>query len=260
MNTDQIHRVSVKLPPFWAEKPSLWFAQADSQFTISGITNEDTKFHYIVSQLDTRFAAEVEDLIINPPAEDKYKTLKAKLIERLSATEEQRVRQLLNDEELGDRKPSQFLRHLQSLAGSAFPQDNNLLRQLWLRRLPSSTQAILAAQSEMSLDKLADLADKITEVTQSPSSFAINASSSPSYDSLLEKIDALSKQVAQLSTLIPSRRPRSSSKAKSTDRARDSSKAKLKEAGWCWYHTKFQKNASKCIPPCSFQENSPSNL
>ncbi|CAB0030693.1 unnamed protein product [Trichogramma brassicae] len=113
-----IHRVAVKLPAFWSDRPSLWFAQADSQFILSDIISEVTKFHYVVSQLDARIALEVEDVITSPPAVTPYTFLRAKLIERLSASEEQRVRQLISEEELGDRKPSQFLRHLRSLAGN----------------------------------------------------------------------------------------------------------------------------------------------
>ncbi|CAB0033516.1 unnamed protein product [Trichogramma brassicae] len=158
-----IHRVAVKLPAFWPDRPSLWFAQADSQFILSDIRVESTKFHYVVSQLDARVALEVEDIITNPPDENPYTFLRLKLIERLSASEEQRVRQLISEEELGDRKPSQFLRHLRSLAGATIVQDN-LMRQLWLHRLPSSVRAILATQTDAALDKLAELADKIIEI------------------------------------------------------------------------------------------------
>lgn len=30
----QVNRVSVKLPPFWKDKPSLWFVQAEAQFSL----------------------------------------------------------------------------------------------------------------------------------------------------------------------------------------------------------------------------------
>ncbi|XP_028042699.1 uncharacterized protein LOC114252424, partial [Bombyx mandarina] len=114
--------------------------------------------------LDTRVIGEVEDIILQPSPEDKYGGLKSELIRRLSTSEEQRVRQLVSDVELDDRRPSQFLRHLRSLAGKTLT-DENLLRQLWMRRLPQHLQAILAAQSELSLDKVAKLADNILEVS-----------------------------------------------------------------------------------------------
>lgn len=178
VNTPSINRVAVKLPPFWAERPNLWFSQVDSQFAIAGITSDNTKFNYVVAQLDTRYAAEVEDIIINPPSTDRYLHLRSKLIERLSISEEQRVRQLINEEELGDRKPSQFLRHLRSLADTTILQDN-MLRQLWLRRLPAHAQAILTAQSELPLDKIAEIADKIVEVSPTQPALAIQATSAP---------------------------------------------------------------------------------
>jgi hypothetical protein len=48
----EVSRIAVKLPPFWAERPTVWFNQAASQFALAGITDERTRFHYIVSQLE----------------------------------------------------------------------------------------------------------------------------------------------------------------------------------------------------------------
>lgn len=249
-----IHRVAVKLPPFWADRPSLWFAQADSQFVISNIANEVTKFHYVVSQLDARIAAEVEDIITNPPATNQFTYLRSKLIERLSASEEQRIQRLLSEEELGDRKPSQFLRHLRHLAGTTAMQDN-LLKQLWLRRLPSNVQAILTVQSDVAVDKLADIADKIIEVSPITSYNQVHVTSAEKCfpeKHLFDAIEALSKQVAELTTQTQRFRTRS--------RGRQSSRSKSVTSNdgcsrLCWYHEKFGRKAKKCISPCNFQGN-----
>lgn len=259
-----VHRVAVKLPPFWSDKPSLWFAQADSQFTLSDITNEVTKFHYVVSQLDARIALEIEDVITNPPPVNPYTFLRTKLIARLSASEEQRVRQLISEEELGDRKPSQFLRHLRSLAGTTVVQDN-LLRQLWLQRISSNVRAILATQSELPLDNLAELADKIVEVSPSIPTFTVNAALNDkgTESNLLNAIADLQKQVAELSTSRsrPRFRPRSSNRnfrQRSNTYTRDNSNQQSGQV--CWYHKKFQQNAKKCVPPCKFSGNDQSSL
>ncbi|XP_054267189.1 uncharacterized protein LOC128989332 [Macrosteles quadrilineatus] len=193
-----VNRVAVKLPPFWADRPSLWFAHVDSQFTISGITSEDTRFHYVVSQLETRYAVEVEDIITNPPATNRYAVLRSKLIERLSNSEEECVRQLISDEDIGDRKPSQFLRHLRSLLGPAQLQDN-ILRALWLRRLPVNIQAILTAQNELPLDKLADIADKVIEVSTRTPQVSVNATTSREHT---QSNDDLTAVVARLTQRI----------------------------------------------------------
>jgi hypothetical protein len=71
----EISRVPVLLPPFWAEWPAVWLAQAEAQFSLAGISSERTKFHYVISQLDQRYAAEVKDIITSPPQQDPYSRL-----------------------------------------------------------------------------------------------------------------------------------------------------------------------------------------
>jgi hypothetical protein len=72
----EVSPVAVRLPPFWPERPVLWFAQADSQFTLTGIIDERPKFHHTTSQLEQRYAAEVEDIIISPPHHKPYTKLR----------------------------------------------------------------------------------------------------------------------------------------------------------------------------------------
>ncbi|KAG8290287.1 hypothetical protein J6590_085907 [Homalodisca vitripennis] len=56
--------------------------------------------------------------------------IQTKLIQSLSASEEQRTRQLFSEECLRDRRPPQLLRHLRSLAGAIVVQDNVLSSEL----------------------------------------------------------------------------------------------------------------------------------
>ncbi|XP_050507903.1 uncharacterized protein LOC126885384 [Diabrotica virgifera virgifera] len=138
-NSASVDRISVKIPPFWPNDLEIWFLQVENQFALVNITSDAAKFNYIVANLETVYISELRDTIVSPPATER----------------------LLKHEELGDRRPSQFLRHLQSLAGTTVP--DNIVRSLWLGRLPSSTQAILAAQAKASLDAVAELADTISE-------------------------------------------------------------------------------------------------
>jgi hypothetical protein len=81
----------------------------------AGVNSEKSKFFHVISQLEQRCAAELEDIITSPPEQSLYTTLKAELVRRLTPAREQRIRQLLTLEEIGDREPSQLLRHLRSL-------------------------------------------------------------------------------------------------------------------------------------------------
>jgi hypothetical protein len=79
----EISRVAVWLPPFWTERPAAWFAQAEAQFHLAGISNELTKFYHVISQLDQQCVIEVEDIINSPPQQDPYTTFKTELVKWL---------------------------------------------------------------------------------------------------------------------------------------------------------------------------------
>jgi hypothetical protein len=48
-STFAINRVVIRVPPFWPEKPALWFAQLEGQFALWNITQDSTKFYYVIS-------------------------------------------------------------------------------------------------------------------------------------------------------------------------------------------------------------------
>lgn len=139
-------KVSVKVPPFWKEKSKLWFCQLKSQFILNGITSDTTKYYTLIGNLDLNIIEKVEDLVENPPATNKYDNLKTEIIRRLSVSQQQKIMQLLAHEELGDRKPLVFLRHLSDLAGPGVSKD--FLRTVWTSRLPVHLQTIVAQQED----------------------------------------------------------------------------------------------------------------
>jgi hypothetical protein len=125
-----------------------------------------TKFYYVILQLDNKCAVEVEDIITKPPPTGRYERIKAELIRRLSLSKEQRIHQLLVHEEMGDQRPTQFLCHLWTLAGPSVPSD--FLHSLWTNCLPPNIQAITAMQAQVASDNVAQLVNKIAEVTPPP--------------------------------------------------------------------------------------------
>ena len=136
-----VYRVAVRWPPFWPDRPALWFAQAKEQFELAAVIRQRTKFKYLVSQLHQHDAAQIVD-IITSPVHDPNDRRKAELVCRLSTSREQRVKQLHSHGEIGDPKPSHFLWHLTQAVPDGFP------RAFWASRLLPQVQVILASQTE----------------------------------------------------------------------------------------------------------------
>lgn len=151
-----IDRVGIRVPPFWTGDPPLWFHQLEVQFALNNITADTTKYNYATSFMDMRCLQEVADIVRSPPATGKYEFLKTELIRRTSRSQEQRIQQLLEHEEIGDRTPSQFLRHLRNIAGDINVPDT-FLRTIWLNRLPALMRTVMATQMDAPLTKMAEI-------------------------------------------------------------------------------------------------------
>jgi hypothetical protein len=173
----------------------MWFPQAEAQFTLAGISSEKTKFCYAIPQLDHRYASEVEDIIISPQERDPYTTLRTELVGQMSPSKEQRICHLFTRDEMGDCKPSQFLRHLTSPAPHV-PED--FLHSIWL---PSKESVILPNQPEGNLDAAAHCADDSIETAPPPTLNSV--APLPESNTLWQHVEDLSRQVEALSAELP---------------------------------------------------------
>lgn len=244
---------TVRLPQFIGQDPELWCCMVEATFTAAGITNSTTKFGFVINCLDPKHALELRDILILPPSDDNYTKLKKELIKRFSKSQEAKIRQILEREELGDRSPSQFMRHLKGLAGTQIP--DSFIRTLWLDRLPNYTKAILSTQDDLELYKLAELADKINDVTSQRM-----ATTPPICETVVQnnnsQIEQLRAEIAELRTALRDVTRPSRANHRSTSKHRYRSKSNSRNNEICWYHKKFQNNAHKCIAPCNFTTSS----
>lgn len=245
-----------KTPPFWKSDPDLWFCQMEAVFARSGITNTVTKFQTVIPMLDLDVMRQVSDIVRNPSA-TPYEDLKARLIGCYAESESRRIQQLLEGKQLGDEKPSQLLRHMQQLAGTTVNKD--ILKTLWLRSLPTNTQAILTTAGHTEVEKLAEVADKIHEVIRPGEICSVAQSSSSSWQStasrLESKIEQLTAQIAALSARGRQGQRRDSSRQSGrSQRSRSRSKGQANNPDWlCFYHFRFKEKANKCIQPCAWE-------
>jgi len=133
LRENKINRVDLRIQEFTPADPELWFSIMVRSFQAAGITTDSTKFDYILTAIGPCYTPEVRDIIMYSLAVNAYQTLRTKLIKRISLSQEHKTRQLLENEEIGDRKLSQFLRYLRRLAGNVV--GDGVLRIIWLTRV-----------------------------------------------------------------------------------------------------------------------------
>jgi hypothetical protein len=235
-----------RLPPFFKPNPELWFLQLESIFRSHRITSSASKFHAVVGALDTQILTLLQDLL-RDPGPTPYETLRARIMQEFGDTERQRIQHLLENEQLGDRRPTHFLHHLRSLAGGLAA--DGLLKSLWLRGLPQRVQELLTVVNYDHIDDLARVADKAMEITPAATISAMQPSRETTYqDSFLyREIKSLQTQLAALSTKVDSL-AKKVSRSKSRGR---SATPRQKASDFCYYHERFGDAAKSCRAPCS---------
>ncbi|KAF7264096.1 hypothetical protein GWI33_000648 [Rhynchophorus ferrugineus] len=262
---------NIRLPAFNPNDPEMWFLQVEWTLKHAGITTSAEKFEIVGAALDPIYTQDVRGLLFNPPpeAEDPFSKLKEPLRECLGLSIQNRTRQLLEREEIGDRTPSQFLRRLQSLAGDAAGHD--IIKVIWMNQLDPITRASIAAQqASIKLEDLAKIADNIKDSIGSWRPAGGTAPTNSSESQLAEEFARLRLQIHGLQAKVDevaehqraSFRNRASSR--SLSRGRSSSRSSSRDRsrirgcelydGLCWYHYNYAERARRCRPGCRYEK------
>ncbi|GIY95787.1 uncharacterized protein CEXT_175191 [Caerostris extrusa] len=136
--------------------------------------------------------------------------------------------------QLGDRRPSRLLLEMRSKAGARI--NDNLLKSLFLQRLPTNVQQILAISND-NLDKLAEMADGIMPTSSAPMVNAVAASADH---------PDLRTMLCQITSRLEARtrdQSRDRNQRRSPSRSRQTENPEH-----YWYHGKFKQRATKCRP------------
>ncbi|KAH6935775.1 hypothetical protein HPB50_009468 [Hyalomma asiaticum] len=126
-----------------------------SDSSVSEMSADLSRYRHVVSCLPPRTASKARDLPLAPPAGNACKTLKDTLVQCLTPSEPERLGQLVSDAVLGDRTPTQLLRHMQRLVGSGTAVDNTILGEIFFQRLPNDVQVALDTVDAKDLGKMA---------------------------------------------------------------------------------------------------------
>ena len=168
----ETNAVAIKLPTFWTQQPDVWFLQTEAQFNIRKITDDTTKFYYLVSALDQATSCRVLDVLSSPPASGKYNALKNRLLGSFGLSKRDRACKLLHPHPLGDRKPSELMDEMLGLLdGHGFCL---LAEQLFLEQLPEDLRMSLGAADFTNPRAVAVTADALWSVKQLSTSTTIS--------------------------------------------------------------------------------------
>ncbi|BHF58234.1 hypothetical protein SprV_0100118500 [Sparganum proliferum] len=176
------------------------FFRIEATFHSAKITRETDKYYKLVEALPPIILSQVQTLLRDPPTDAPYTKLKAELLRLTSVSDRQRYHALVKEEALGDRKPSKLLRRMRSLVGN-MAIDDKFFKEMFLERLPTSVQTILASGSDdLDISKLAEMADGMMEVERLPSPTIVQVSQ-PLTVSTSDLVE-LKTQIAPLSATV----------------------------------------------------------
>lgn len=153
--------VSFKLPVFWSNDLSLPTNHVEATFSLKNIASQCNKFPHHVASLSSEEAAEVRCVLTSPPAVPPYDNFDM-LLQRTTASQTQRLQQLLTAEEHRDVTLSQMLRRVRQLLSETVTAANSLIfRQLVSQRLPHTVCVMLGATTALPLESLASTANRL---------------------------------------------------------------------------------------------------
>ena len=262
----------IRLPVFCPTDAPTWFRRAEVQFRLKNITNDARKADFVLAALpDDVFSslAEFLDALGDSPA--LYSSLKDHLLKEFVPSPEERSERLihLTKQPLGDQRPSTAFREMKSL--TRLPPDTtgavkslDLLRILWLLRLPEAVRAGITNFNDVSESDLLKQADALQSSTKAASRRPIFAAtdcdhalqdSNPEAPTDGNSLTAAAYQKSRLASRgSPSfQRPQKFNNFQPS-RSFAPKKADL-NLDYCYFHLKLCHGARKCRQPCSWPKN-----
>ena len=113
----------------------------------------------------------------------QYTKLEDNLITRHYVSLKRRLKQLLSNEIMGDKKPKEFYRALMRLAGSSHAFSDELIKKIWFKRISNVINIYLIPQKDEEIDKVLEVADMVYEAMVGSNVSRINNRSSSSSNS-----------------------------------------------------------------------------
>ncbi|UYV62563.1 hypothetical protein LAZ67_2001108 [Cordylochernes scorpioides] len=244
---------------FEGDKIGVSAVWVEARFAISGITQESTKFNYLVFQLEPQIVENLWDIIQDSQSYNKYTTAKNRLVSIFKESEEKTLRKLLAGLELGDLKPTQLLRKMRTLKTDKEISEK-VLQTLWMDKMPEIIKNILVV-SEEGLDKLAEIADKIQEMNPR---LQVNGTKNkdPAFEEMTATIASLKEEIATLKLESRTGQNRRSYSPRPGQRSRSRPRKYNPSGKYCYFHCRFGNlcRPDRCTSPCQWKKPSGNSI
>lgn len=167
-----LNLVGIKMPAFMETAASAWFSILEANFHIRSITSEETKFFHLIATLPPEVITKISATVMNAK---KYTDAKEIVIAIHEKTKPELFSKLITKTSMTGR-PSYYMQELNGIA-SKVGVGEDLVRHQFIQALPPTISPVLAAQRDLTLTQLGNLADELTPFFQQALHVKSNAQS-----------------------------------------------------------------------------------
>lgn len=153
---EPVHMVGIKMPTFMETAAAAWFNILEANFALRKITSDETKYFHVLAALPPDLVAKLSGFLLENRS---YDNMKKEVISIYEKTKPELFDKLIKQTTMSGR-PSHYLQDLKILAGKVNASDD-LVKHQFFQALPSSISPALAAQKDLTLTQLGNLADEL---------------------------------------------------------------------------------------------------
>ena len=236
---------ALNLPPFTATNAAPWFQRVEALFRLRAISSASRKADYVIGALPEEIFNQVSDWLSSQGTDTiMYQDLKHQIISRCSPTPEEKAKRIMDLVRLplGDQRPSTAFREMKALATILQPDGSttqlDLIRVLWLLRLPQGIRSGITDFSSKSEENLIQQADSLLGASTLATNSHVAAATVQDVNDTPDDDD--------FAMAARKRRPWNKSRRPPPTPP---------DSDICFYHQRFGKGARNCNQPCRFPKN-----
>ena len=243
----ETNHISVKLPDFWSENVAAWIKQAEAQFRIAKVSNPQLQFDYVIQKLDHDTVDRIQDLILDPPADNQYEVLKQRLLSTYTKSIYEKLSAFYAIPPLGDRRPTELMDQL--LAAAAGIEHDNYscpyVTYAFLSRLPPTLRSIASSFDFSDLRVFAAETNKAWSALTVEAEVCSVPNPAPTcmVPTQVVPTQVVPTQIADNSVFATQQQPR---------RPRPRRTTPQQSTPPCWYHNEWGAKARSCTKPCGW--------